>query len=95
MRATHNKRSATRRQAKDTPPPDKSTASDFDPADYVIPFGEKLGIKGLKIRNLSPTLLRETVQWAEEQMQGGRAVPGAVKEFRQYANDFMQSMDAQ
>lgn len=95
INASHNKARAARRQTKATPAPAPATNPGFDPADYVIPFGEKLGIKGLKIRNLTPTLLRETMQWADEQMKGGRAVPGSVKEFKQYATDFMISVGEQ
>ncbi len=64
----------------------------FDPGDYVVQFGEKWGLKGRQIKELNESLIRRAVNWVNEEDAKGKVLHSSMKNFRQYAKDFLASM---
>ncbi len=64
----------------------------FDPGDYVIEFGEKLGTKGKKIRDLNEPMIKSLLKWVDDDEGKGRVLHASQKTYRQYAKDFLASM---
>ncbi len=66
--------------------------SKFDPGDYVIEFGEKLGTKGKKIRDLNEPMIKSLLKWVDDDEGKGKVLHSSQKTYRQYAKDFLASM---
>lgn len=89
---TPKNNSAPSEQPKSVP---KVQSSNFDPGDYVILFGEKWGLKNKKINELGETLIRRAITWVDEEDAKGKNLHSSLKDFRQYAKDFLASMGCQ
>lgn len=73
-------------KTKEAPLPSSATTEIFDPGDYVIQFGQKMGIQGKKIRDITDTDLRYTIKWAQDQKA---PLPKVVSDFLGYAVDYL------
>ena len=101
MKAPHNGRVAvtkisaavTKKKPRITPKNEApQPAKDFDPGDYVIKFGEKMGTQGKRIRDINESLIRGLIKWVDDDEAKGKVLHASQKEFREFAKDFLASV---